>query len=106
MNTPAVASRKAYLPFAAPREELKKCCERSNPPITPKQMVRPVATRWNSMAQAVTRALELRPALEMLLAHPKHTNTKDKSSLGRLALSTEEREVMLEPVLNVRSCFL
>ncbi|THH15827.1 hypothetical protein EUX98_g9402 [Antrodiella citrinella] len=82
------------------REDLRMACELCQ--IKPKQMIRFVATRWNSVSQAISRALYLRPALDTLLALPKY-DKNNKKSLRRFKPSPEEWIVLeqLEPVLEM-----
>ncbi|THH23259.1 hypothetical protein EUX98_g7913, partial [Antrodiella citrinella] len=82
------------------REDLRLACERSG--IVPKQMIRSVATRWNSTSQAISRALYLRLALDKLFALPKY-NKNDKKSLKRFKPTTEEWTILeqLEPILEM-----
>ena len=44
------------------REDLGSSCDEAH--IPRKEMVRSVKTRWNSLAEAIKRALDLRAALE------------------------------------------
>ncbi|THH16802.1 hypothetical protein EUX98_g9241 [Antrodiella citrinella] len=80
------------------REDLQMSCERCN--IKSMQMIRTVATRWNSMAEAITRALYLRPALEKLLSLPRYDKA-GKTGLKRFRLLAPEWLILeqLEPVL-------
>ena len=57
------------------REDLAASCEKTK--VVLKQMVRAVATRWNSLAQAIARALELCLALDNLLSLSKYTKGRN-----------------------------
>ena len=71
-------------------------------------MVRSVQTRWNSLADAIRRALDLRAALEKLLSLPKYQ--KGKARLTKYKLSEAEWMLLeqLWKVLDVStySCFI
>lgn len=57
-------------------------------------MVRPVATRWNSMAESIGRALYLRPAIEKLLDLPQHNSTRG-NRLRRFKLKDAEWDILM-----------
>lgn len=65
-------------------------------------MVRHVATRWNSLADAIGRAIELRPAIDKLLGLTKY-DKPGKAGLRRYKLSDEEWKILiaLYPLLEV-----
>lgn len=68
-------------------------------------MKRAVATRWNSLADAITRALYLRKALERLLTLTKYDKGKRQGGLRRFRLSDQEWNILtqLRAVLKVMS---
>jgi hypothetical protein len=72
--------------------------------IEPKNVVRSVSTRWNSVAETLRRSLYLRPALEKLIAIERH-NTAKSARLKRFKLKKDEWELLtqLEPILLVIS---
>ncbi|GJE85026.1 hAT transposon family protein [Phanerochaete sordida] len=82
--------------------ELANCCikERTHD----LQMVRAIATRWNSLAQAIGRALKLRAPLTRLLSMPKY-DKKGKKGLARFKLSKKEWD-LLEQLHAVLTMFL
>lgn len=84
------------------REDLKACCKAVN--LKPKMMKRAVATRWNSLAEAIGRALYLRAALDKLLLLTKYDKGKRQGGLRRLRLSDEEWMILtqLHGILKVR----
>ncbi len=84
------------------REDLKACCKAVN--IAPKMMKRAVATRWNSLADAIQRALYLRLALDKLLHLTKYDKSKQAGGLRRFRLSDDEWKILtqLYTVLKVR----
>lgn len=69
-------------------------------------MVRAVDTRWNSLVEAITRALYLKPALERLLAQTKYAK-RGKHGLGDYKLTAKEWKLLaqLEDLLDVRQSF-
>jgi hypothetical protein len=71
--------------------------------IPPKQVVRSVPTHWNSVAEMVKCALEIRKALDKLVDMERH-NVVAKTRLRRFKLKSEEWEllVQLRPLLVVR----
>ena len=71
--------------------------------IPSRQVIRSVPTRWNSVAEMVKRALELRKALDKLVELDRH-NTVAKTRLRRFKLKTDEWDllVQLQPLLVVR----
>lgn len=84
--------------------ELEQACRDTD--LEPKEMIRPVDTRWNTYADVIPRALDLRPALDRLMSQSKHN--KGKGSLGKLKLSSVEWSLLqkLMPMLQVCSLFL
>lgn len=58
-------------------------------------MVRVVPTRWNSLVEAIQRALFLRPAIERLLSQTKYSK-RGKDGLVRFKLSTKEWKLLEE----------
>ncbi|GJF00030.1 hypothetical protein PsYK624_163070 [Phanerochaete sordida] len=75
------------------RADLKSCCIKDKCPDL--QMVRAIATRWNSLAQAIGRALKLCAPLTRLLTMPKY-NTKGKKGLARFQLGEKEWDLLRE----------
>jgi hypothetical protein len=67
-------------------------------------MVRDVATRWNSTAALLERALQLREALNQLVVSEQH-NRPRTARLRRFQLSKNEWELLdrLFPLLEVRT---
>jgi len=67
-------------------------------------MVRDVATRWNSTAELLERALQLREALSLLVISEQH-NRPRSACLKRFQLSKNEWELLekLFPLLEVRA---
>ncbi len=88
------------------REDLKACCVAAE--ITPKQMKRAVATRWNSLAEAIHRALYLRKALDRLVSLTKYDKPKKNGGLRRYRLSDDEWTILtqLYEVLKVNTLFV
>ena len=86
------------------REDLKKHCNAIG--IEPKLMIRPVSTRWNSVAEALERAIYLQPALDKLVEAPQH-NTLRSMRLSRFKLKESEWNILqqLQPILMVYSYF-
>ncbi|THH18736.1 hypothetical protein EUX98_g8907 [Antrodiella citrinella] len=80
------------------RHDLKTQCESCG--ITPKQMIRTVATRWNSTSDAIARALELRLAINKLLALSKY-DQPGKKGLRRFKLFDPEWVILerIHPLL-------
>lgn len=80
------------------REDLNALCIKHKVPS--KQVVRSVPTRWNSVAEMVKRALELRKALDKLVDMDRH-NAVAKTRLRRFKLQPDEWEllVQLRPLL-------
>ena len=70
--------------------------------IQPKDMIRPIETRWNSVTEAMERAIFLQPALDKLVDAPQH-NTLRSMKLSRFKLNDSEWEVLrqLQPILQV-----
>lgn len=70
-------------------------------------MLRSVATQWNSLAEAIGRALELRLALEKLLCSVKY-DKPGKKGLQKFKLSESEWQLLeqLYPLLKVRDSSL
>ncbi|EAU89851.2 hypothetical protein CC1G_07003 [Coprinopsis cinerea okayama7 len=80
-------------------EDLKACCERVG--VFAKKMVRDVPTRWNSTAELLDRALELRAALDRLCLMPEHNRSRG-ARLKQYRLSPDEWKVLeqLAPLLD------
>jgi hypothetical protein len=70
------------------------------------QMVRDVATRWNSTAELVGCAIQLRKALSLLVIDKEHNKLRGVR-LKRFQLSSREWELLeqLYPLLDVCPCF-
>ena len=68
-------------------------------------MVRAVATRWNTMAELIGRALQLREALMLLVGLEQHNKGARGVRLSRFKLSKQEWELLnqLHPLLEVCS---
>lgn len=83
------------------RADLESACVRSKTKAV--LMVRDVATRWNSTAELVERALQLREALSLLVISEQH-NRPRSARLKRFQLSKNEWELLekLFPLLEVR----
>ena len=66
-------------------------------------MVRDVSTRWNSTAELIQRALELAPALKILVVKAEHNKPGRGVRLKRFQLSHEEWMLLAElsPLLDV-----
>ncbi|GJF01012.1 hypothetical protein PsYK624_173170 [Phanerochaete sordida] len=73
--------------------DLKSCCIKDKCPNL--QMVRAITTQWNSLAQAIGRALKLCAPLTRLLTMPKY-NTKGKKGLARFQLGEKEWDLLRE----------
>jgi hypothetical protein len=86
-------------------EDLTESCAKAR--IEPKNVMRSVPTRWNSVAETLRRSLYLRPALEKLVAIERH-NTAKSARLKRFKLKREEWELLmqLEPILSVNFVFI
>ena len=86
------------------REELHKQCVKYK--ITPKVLLRVVATRWNTVAEALERALEIELAIDKLVMLDQ-CNTSRGAKLKKYKLSTEEWRVLkeLQPILKVHHFF-
>jgi hypothetical protein len=69
----------------------------------PKKMIRDVATRWNSTAEMIQRALHLAPALKILIIKAEHNKPGRGVCLARFKLSPEEWQLLadLSPLLDV-----
>ena len=80
--------------------DLEAMCVKSK--IKPLLMIRDVATRWNSTAQLIERALMLREALNLLVNLEQH-NRPCSSRLKRFQLTKPEWELLekLFPLLEV-----
>jgi len=87
------------------REDLAESCAKAR--IEPKNVVRSVPARWNSVAETLQHSLYLHPALEKLIAI-EHHNTAKSVRLKRFKLKKEEWELLtqLEPILSVNFFFL
>ncbi len=81
--------------------DLLACCKTAK--IDAKKLTRPVATQWNSMTQAMQRALDIKPALDHLVDYPQH-NTSHGPKLRQFKLSDEEWNfvALLCKILQVR----
>jgi hypothetical protein len=67
-------------------------------------MLQPVATRWNTVAELVSRALQLRDALNLLVNFEQHNKKGSRGMrLSRFKLSKIEWELLtqLHPMLEV-----
>ena len=66
-------------------------------------MKRAVATRWNSLAEAISRALELRQAIDALVRLGKYDKSIKSGGLRHLRLSENEWQILtqLQDVLKV-----
>lgn len=66
-------------------------------------MIRDVPTRWNSTAELIQRALELAPALKILVVKAEHNKPGRGVRLKRFQLSPDEWKLLaqLSPLLNV-----
>jgi hypothetical protein len=82
------------------KEDLELACTKSN--IKPMLMVRDVATRWNSTAELLACALQLRKALTMLVGFEQHNKSRT-ALLQRFKLTSSEWELseQLQPLLQV-----
>jgi hypothetical protein len=82
--------------------DLALCCQQVG--IESKAMVQDVATRWNSTAELLQHAVELAPALKILVVKAEH-NKRGGVQLDRFQLSGEEWHLLtdLSPLLDVRS---
>ena len=82
------------------RADLESACVKSK--IQPRLMVRDVATRWNSTAELLERALQLREALNLLVIS-EHHNRPRSARLKRFQLSKAEWDLLdkLFPLLEV-----
>jgi hypothetical protein len=69
-------------------------------------MIRAVSTRWNTTAELIGRAKDLRLALNLLVNMEQHNKSRGVR-LKRFQLSTQEWELLLQlyPLLDV-SCHL
>jgi len=67
-------------------------------------MVRDVPTRWNSTAELTQRALELSPALKILVVKAEYNKPGRGVRLKRFQLSLDEWNLLakLSPLLDVR----
>jgi hypothetical protein len=91
------------------REELAALCRNhtdDNGNLTPlpeSVLIRPVPTRWNSVAEMLSRALMLQPVLTTLCERAQF-NKRDGVRLRRFVLEDEEWALLrqLEPILGVR----
>lgn len=70
-------------------------------------MLSPVCTQWNSMAEAIDRALSMRPALDKLVELSHHNTGNAKTHLQSYKLTAEEWRIFEElcPLLKVRLSF-
>lgn len=83
------------------KEDLATSCEQEK--IKPKLMIRDVSTRWNSTAELIQRALEIKGGLNILVVKAEH-NRRRGVRLARFKLSPEEWMLLeqLSPLLDVR----
>ena len=65
------------------REDLAAACEKHQ--LTPKELIRAVLTRWNSLARAIMRGLELRAAIDTVVAMNANPNVRRLSTIHDLA---------------------
>lgn len=81
------------------RQALHQFCEQTKVPI--KILPRAVVTRWNSVTVTLGAALDIRPALNLLIGASKYR-------LGRLTLSEEHWMFVVEihPILEVSLAFI
>jgi len=98
---PIQISSSRYKLFA----DLEIACGRTK--TKPLMMVRDVATRWNSTAELIERALLLREALNLLVNFEQH-NKPRSSRLKRFQLAKQEWELLekLFPMLEVTIGYL
>jgi hypothetical protein len=82
------------------RADLEAACVKSK--IKPLQIVRDVATRWNSTALMLGRAMKLREAINLLVISEQH-NKPRSARLKRFQLSKAEWDLLdkLFPLLEV-----
>jgi hypothetical protein len=82
------------------REDLVNCCIKSK--VEPKQIKRSVPTRWNSVAEMLNSALDIRPGLEKLVELDRH-NIVSKTKLQQYKLTPDEWKLLtqLQPILSV-----
>ena len=68
-------------------------------------MIRDVSTRWNSMAELIQWALELFPALKILIVKAEYNKPGCGVQLKHFQLSPEEWKLLagLSPLLDVSS---
>ena len=68
-------------------------------------MIRSIVTRWNTLAEAIGRALALRPAIEKLVTLAKHQKPASGKSIRRFQLTDDEWTLLeqLHPLLEVRT---
>ena len=67
-------------------------------------MKRAVPTRWNSLAEAISRALELRKAIDALVRLGKYDKPAKSGGLRHFRLNEEEWQILvqLEHILQVQ----
>lgn len=84
------------------REDLERSCRQVK--IEPKLMVYDVPTRWNSTAELTQCALELSPALKILVVKAEYNKPGRGVRLKRFQLSPDEWNILakLSPLLDVR----
>lgn len=82
------------------RADLEIQCKTAK--ITPQLMIWDVATRWNSTASLLERALQLREALMLLVGMEQHNKPRG-ARLNRFKLSKAEWDLLsqLFPLLDV-----
>ena len=112
MHRSAVHSRSRQLTelakrvFHSPtlRVDLAACCAKSH--IEAMEMIRSIVTRWNTLAEAIGRALYLRDAIDKLVTLAKHQKVPSgKKSIRRFKLTDDEWLLLeqLHPLLEVRT---
>jgi len=69
-------------------EELESCCGKVR--IKPKKMICDVPTQWNSTAEMLQHALQLAPALKILIIKAEYNKTGCGVHLQCFQLSSEE----------------
>lgn len=81
-------------------DDLAECCKKAG--IASTTIKRPVPTRWNSVAEMLRSAIQLRIPLDKLVLIDRH-NTNAKSRIKKFKLKKEEWDllVQLEPILVV-----
>jgi hypothetical protein len=87
------------------KEDLELSCDEAH--ITARLMIRDVSTRWNSTAELLQRALELKDALKILVVKVHHNKPRGVR-LARFSLSEDEWVLLkqLSPLLEVCGPFI